>query len=112
MGNIQIKRGLAENLPSEALLGEILYTTDTKKFYIGNGEGIALTEFNNATQLTNFLSNNADKTHTHSANEVTNFSTATDARINLQKGVANGIATLEVNNQGLCHQSAIISVAS
>lgn len=99
MGNIQIKRGLAENLPSEALLGEILYTTDTKKFYIGNGEGIALTEFNNATQLTNFLANKANKSHTHSSNEITDFATSVDSRITIQKGVANGIATLDVNGK-------------
>lgn len=99
MGNIQIKRGLAENLPTEALVGEILYTTDTKKFYIGNGAGSVLTEFNNATQLANFLAQKAEKVHTHASSEITDFSTAADARINLQKGVANGLASLDVNGK-------------
>ena len=39
MGKIQIKRGLETNLPTEALDGELLYTKDTKKFYVGNGTG-------------------------------------------------------------------------
>ena len=30
MGKLQIKRGLAENLPVEADAGELLFTTDTK----------------------------------------------------------------------------------
>ena len=37
MGTIQIKRGLKANLPSEAVIGALLYTIDEKKFYIGNG---------------------------------------------------------------------------
>lgn len=61
MGTLQIRRGLAENLPIEAEPGELLFTTDTKKFYVGNGEGNALTEFNNAAQLVNFLSQKQKK---------------------------------------------------
>ncbi len=34
---IQIKRGLAADLPSTALSGELLYTTDTHKVYVGTG---------------------------------------------------------------------------
>ena len=34
MGYLQIKRGLSENLPVEARPGELLFTTDTKKFYM------------------------------------------------------------------------------
>ena len=95
MGLLQIKRGLAENLPVEAEAGELLFTTDTKKFYIGNGEGNALTEFNNAVQLANFLLQKAEKVHTHTASEITDFSSATDERIASQKGQANGLATLD-----------------
>lgn len=95
MGLLQIKRGLAENLPVEAEAGELLFTTDTKKFYIGNGEGNALTEFNNAAQLANFLLQKAEKVHTHTASEITDFSSATDERIASQKGQANGLATLD-----------------
>lgn len=95
MGLLQIKRGLAENLPVEAEAGELLYTTDTKKFYVGNGAGNALTEFNNAAQLANFLLQKAEKIHTHTASETTDFATAVDTRIANQKGQANGLATLD-----------------
>ena len=95
MGYLQIKRGLSENLPVEAKPGELLFTTDTKKFYIGNGEGNALTEFANAAQLANFLLQKAEKTHTHPSSQVTDFASAVDNRIALQKGQANGIATLD-----------------
>lgn len=95
MGTIQIKRGLSANLPSSGAVGEILFTTDTKCFYIGNGQGQALSKFENANQLTNFLSGKSDIGHTHTANETTDFNSAVDTRITLQKGVANGIATLD-----------------
>ena len=73
MGKLQIKRGLAENLPVEAESGELLFTTDTKKFYIGNGTGNALTEFANAAQLANYLAQKAAKEHTHISVEITDF---------------------------------------
>lgn len=95
MGTIQIKRGLSANLPSSAALGELLFTTDTKCFYVGNGTGTALTKFENATQLANYLAGKSDVGHVHTSDNITNFSTAVDARITLQKGVANGIATLD-----------------
>ena len=95
MGLLQIKRGLAENLPASAEPGELLFTTDTKKFYVGNGEGNALTEFNNAAQLANYLAQKAEKVHTHTASQTTDFSSAVDTRISLQKGQANGLATLD-----------------
>lgn len=99
MGLLQIKRGLAENLPTEAEAGELLFTTDTKKFYIGNGEGNALTEFNNAAQLANFLLQKAEKVHTHTASEITDFDSSADNRIALQKGQPNGIATLDTTGK-------------
>lgn len=99
MGTLQIRRGLAENLPIEAAAGEILFTTDTKKFYIGNGEGNALTEFNNAAQLANFLAQKAEKEHTHTAENITDFATAVDERITAQKGQANGLATLDTSGK-------------
>lgn len=95
MGLLQIKRGLAENLPSYAEPGELLFTTDTKKFYVGNGEGNALTEFNNAAQLANYLAQKAEKVHTHTASQTTDFASAVDTRIANQKGQANGLATLD-----------------
>lgn len=99
MGTLQIRRGLAENLPIEAAAGELLFTTDTKKFYIGNGEGNALTEFNNAAQLANYLAQKAEKEHTHTSNNITDFATAVDDRITAQKGQANGLATLDTSGK-------------
>ena len=99
MGTLQIRRGLAENLPTEAAAGEILFTTDTKKFYVGNGDGNALTEFNNAAQLANFLAQKAEKEHTHTAENITDFAMAVDERITTQKGQANGIATLDTSGK-------------
>lgn len=99
MGTLQIRRGLAENLPIEAAAGELLFTTDTKKFYIGNGEGNPLTEFNNAAQLANFLAQKAEKEHTHTAENITDFATAVDERITAQKGQANGLATLDTSGK-------------
>ena len=99
MGLLQIKRGLAENLPTEAEAGELLFTTDTKKFYVGNGEGNALTEFNNSAQLANYLAQKAEIVHKHTASDITDFDTSADNRIALQKGKANGIATLDTTGK-------------
>ena len=55
MGKIQIKRGLAKNLPQNASIAELLYTTDDKKLYIGNGENADFTEFKNANQIQELL---------------------------------------------------------
>lgn len=99
MGKLQIKRGLAENLPVEADAGELLFTTDTKKFYIGNGTGNALTEFANAAQLANFLAQKAEKEHKHTHEDITDFATAVDDRIIAQKGQANGLATLDTTGK-------------
>lgn len=37
---IQIKRGLAANLPASAAAGELVYTTDDQKLHVGTGGGI------------------------------------------------------------------------
>jgi hypothetical protein len=37
---IQVRRGLAANLPSSAAIGELLFATDTGILYIGTGTGI------------------------------------------------------------------------
>ncbi|HSA05866.1 MAG TPA: hypothetical protein P5556_01650 [Candidatus Gastranaerophilales bacterium] len=99
MGTIQIKRGLSTNLPTSAAAGELLFTTDTKCFYLGNGLGLGLTKFENSVQLTNYLAGKSDIGHTHISDDITNFNTAVDARITIQKGVANGIASLDVSGK-------------
>lgn len=97
MGTIQIKRGLSTNLPQSALAGEVLYTTDTKRFYVGNGTGVALTEFANYAELLEAINELPGADHKHTASDVNDFATSVDARITSQKGSANGIATLDTN---------------
>jgi hypothetical protein len=99
MGTIQIKRGLSENLPSEAPMGALLFTTDTKKLYIGNGEGRALTVFENITQLTELLNGKSNNGHTHTSANVTDFASAVDNRITLKRGQSNGLASLDENGK-------------
>lgn len=99
MGIIQVKRGLAANLPSSAEQGELLYTTDTKCFYVGNGVGTALTKFENAAQLANYLAGKSDVGHSHTSSDITNFNTSVDARITLKRGVANGVASLDASGK-------------
>lgn len=95
MGKIQIKRGLEANLPTEALDGELLYTKDTKKFFIGNGIGKALTVFEDSEQLKKYLADKSDVGHSHTVIEITDFDVSVDARIAAQKGQANGVASLD-----------------
>lgn len=99
MGTIQIKRGLKANLPSEAVIGALLYTIDEKKFYIGNGEGKALTEFTNSQQLVEYLTTKSDVGHTHTSANITDFSSSVDNRIALQRGQNNGLASLDENGK-------------
>ena len=97
MGTIQLKRGLSSNLPQSAAIAEILYTTDTKRVYIGNGNGQELTEILSYAELLETLNNLSEIGHTHLADDITDFDDAADARITAQKGVANGLATLGAN---------------
>lgn len=99
MGKIQIKRGLTKNLPQNAAIAELLYTSDDKKLFIGNGENADLTEFKNANQIQELLNKKANSTHSHPSTNIDDFDSATDNRINLQKGVANGLATLDSNGK-------------
>lgn len=99
MGKIQIKRGLAKNLPQNASIAELLYTTDDKKLYIGNGENADFTEFKNANQIQELLNGKANSVHSHPSTDIDDFSSAVDNRINLKQGVANGLATLDSNGK-------------
>ena len=73
MGTIQIKRGLSTNLPSSAALGEILYTTDTKRFYIGNGSDAQLTEYGNLTEVLAIINTKSGTDHKHTSIDITDF---------------------------------------
>lgn len=108
MGTIKIKRGLSTNLPAHAEIAEVLYTTDTKRFYIGNGDESALTEFYNFADVLTYLNGKSNVGHTHTSSEVTNFQTSVESIITSKKGVANGLATLDGN--GLVPTSQIPSV--
>lgn len=99
MGKIQIKRGLAKNLPQNASIAELLYTTDDKKLYIGNGENADFTEFKNANQIQELLNGKANSVHSHPSTDIDDFASAVDNRINLKQGVANGLATLDSNGK-------------
>ena len=97
MGSIQLKRGLSANLPQSAALAEILYTTDTKRVYVGNGAGQALTEILSYEELLETLNTLSEIGHTHNSNDITDFETAVEDCISTQKGVADGLATLGAN---------------
>ena len=99
MGTIQIKRGLSTNLPSSAALGEILYTTDTKRFYIGNGSDAQLTEYGNLTEVLAIINTKSGTDHKHTSIDITDFDNAVDERIANQRGVANGVASLDENGK-------------
>lgn len=108
MGTIQIKRGLSQNLPTSAVVAEILYTTDTKRFYIGNGSDSELTEFASFKDILEALNLKSEKEHTHVTLEITDFDNSVDTRIAAQKGAVNGIASLDQN--GLIPISQVPSV--
>ena len=108
MGTIKIKRGLSTNLPAHAEIAEVLYTTDTKRFYIGNGDEQGLTEFYNFADVLTYLNGKSDVGHTHTSSEITNFQTSVESIITNKKGVANGIASLDAN--GLIPTSQIPSI--
>ena len=100
MGKIQIKRGQSANLPDEAAVAELLYTTDTNNLYIGNGTSNDLTKFLNEEEIESLLTSGyAALIHTHTASNITDFNTSVDARITAQKGVTSGLATLDSNGK-------------
>jgi len=72
---------------------------DSTKHRIINDVGTSATELWSASKITTELSTKANSTHTHLSSEVTDFDTATDARITLQKGVVSGIATLDIGGK-------------
>lgn len=51
------------------------------------------------TEIDTFLSGKSNTGHTHTASNITDFSTAADARITAQKGAANGLATLGADSK-------------
>lgn len=108
MGTIQIKRGLAANLPAHPALGELLYTTDTKKFYIGNGATETPTEFGNLEQLLEAIAKKAEAEHDHTSSDITDFVTSVDARITEKTGTTAG-KLLALDENGLIPSTLIPS---
>lgn len=107
MGKIQVKRGTLINLPTSASPGELLYTTDEKDLYVGNGDGFALTKLLNADDVTNLVDSKIAQNapHEHTSDDISDFSTAVQAIIDAEKGVPNGLVELDEN--GLIPTSAI-----
>jgi len=59
-----------------------------------NDSGTGTTDLLSASKVIDLLDTKSDLGHTHVAADVTDFTTAADARITTQKGAANGLATL------------------
>ena len=87
-------------------------TTSEEEFVCVNpGDGVAVwirttlaIDDSSASSTTTYSSNKietafAPVSHTHTASEITDFSTAADARITVQKAAANGLATLDGNSK-------------
>ena len=60
-----------------------------------NDASTSATDLWSASKITTSLAGKSNTGHTHVAADITDFSTAADARITAQKGVANGLATLD-----------------
>ena len=71
------------------------HIADATKHRIINDSGTSATELWSASKVNTELGGKSSTGHTHTASDVTDFSSAADARITLQKGAANGLATLD-----------------
>lgn len=71
------------------------HIADATKHRIINDAGTSATELWSASKIDSDLSGKSATGHTHVAANVTDFSSAADARITAQKGNANGLATLD-----------------
>lgn len=72
---------------------------DSSLHRVINDAGTSATELWSASKISTELSGKSNTGHTHVAADVTDFSTAADARITLQKGAANGLATLDAGSK-------------
>ena len=64
-----------------------------------NDMGTASTDLWSASKISSALVGKSDTGHTHTASQISDFASATDNRIDLQKGVATGLATLDANGK-------------
>jgi len=71
------------------------HLADTSKHLTINDSGTATTDLWSASKINTELGTKANSSHTHSISEITDFNASTDARIVLQKGAANGVASLD-----------------
>jgi hypothetical protein len=74
---------------------DTLLNYDITQHRVINDSGTLTTELFSASKINTELATKANTNHTHVASNITDFSTATDARITLQKGAVNGLATLD-----------------
>jgi hypothetical protein len=71
------------------------HISDATLHRVINDSGSSSTELWSSSKITSELSDKATTSHTHTAIEITDFSSAADARIALQAGVFNGLAELD-----------------
>jgi len=77
-----------------------------------NDTGTALTDLWSASKIDIELGGKSDTGHTHPSSDITDFNTQADARISLQKGAANGLATLDGNSKIPITQLPALAVTS
>ena len=70
------------------------HLADATKHRIINDAGSSITELWSANKISGDLAGKAATSHTHISSNITDFSVASDARITLQAGANNGLATL------------------
>lgn len=75
-----------------------------------NDTGSSATDLWSASKIANELTGKSDVGHVHSASQITDFASAADNRIDLQKGVATGLATLDSNGKIPASQLQLDSV--
>jgi Cu/Ag efflux protein CusF len=66
---------------------------------VARGDHVHDARYYTEAETNTLLSGKANTSHTHTAANITDFSTAADARITAQKGAANGLATLGADSK-------------
>jgi hypothetical protein len=76
-----------------------------------NDIGTTTIDLWSASKITSELAGKSEIDHTHTVSDITNFNTETDARITLQKGNANGLASLDGSGKVPASQISITGLA-
>ena len=75
------------------------HIADANQHRVINDSGTSATQLWSANKINNELLTKSAVGHSHVATDITDFSAAADARIAVQKGAANGVATLDSNGK-------------